>query len=119
MVQFDLSAYSGETVQVVLSAVSAGTAFFVDDVSLVTAGAAGTDEFRAFWVDAYRPGIKSRKQIDELVETAQAGNFNAVVVQVRRRGNTCYPRRSIPGHLMLLPDLMPWPTSSSARRCRY
>jgi len=89
--QFDLSAYSGETVQVVLSAVSAGTAFFVDDVSLITAGATGFDEFRALWVDAYRPGIKNRRQIDELVETAQAGNFNALVVQVRRRGDTYYP----------------------------
>ena len=89
--QFDLSAFRGEKVQVVLSAVSAGTAFFVDDVSLLTAGAAGTDEFRALWVDAYRPGIKSRKQIDELVETAQAGNLNALVVQVRRRGDTYYP----------------------------
>jgi uncharacterized lipoprotein YddW (UPF0748 family) len=89
--QFDLSAYHGETVQVVLSAVSAGTAFFVDDVNLLTAGATGFDEVRALWVDAYRPGIKSRKQIDELVETAQAGNFNAVVVQVRRRGDTYYP----------------------------
>jgi uncharacterized lipoprotein YddW (UPF0748 family) len=89
--QFDLSAYRGETVQVVLGAASAGTAFFVDDVNLLTAGAAGTDEFRALWVDAYRPGIKNRKQIDELVETAQAGNFNALVVQVRRRGDTYYP----------------------------
>ncbi len=77
--------------QVVASAVSAGTSFFVDDANLLTAGAAGTDEFRALWVDAYRPGIKSRKQIDELVETAQAGNFNALVVQVRRRGDTYYP----------------------------
>ena len=89
--QFDLSAYRGQTVQVVLSAISAGTAFFVDDVDLPTAGAAGFDEFRALWVDAYRPGIKSRVQIDELVETAQAGNFNALVVQVRRRGDTYYP----------------------------
>ena len=89
--QFDLSAFSGQTVQAVISATSAGTAFFVDDVSLLTAGASGPDEFRALWVDAYRPGIKTRRQIDELVETAQAGNFNALVVQVRRRGDTYYP----------------------------
>jgi len=89
--QFDLGAYSGQTVQVVLSAASAGTAFFVDDVRLVTAGTAGADEFRALWVDAYRPGIKTPQQIDELVETARAGNFNALVVQVRRRGDTYYP----------------------------
>jgi uncharacterized lipoprotein YddW (UPF0748 family) len=42
-------------------------------------------------VDAYHKGIKSRKQIDELIETARAGNFNALVVQVRRRGDTYYP----------------------------
>jgi uncharacterized lipoprotein YddW (UPF0748 family) len=42
-------------------------------------------------VDAYHDGAKSRQQIDELVETAQAGNFNALVVQVRRRGDTYYP----------------------------
>jgi uncharacterized lipoprotein YddW (UPF0748 family) len=89
--QFDLSAFSGQTIQLVIGAVSAGTAFFVDDVSLITAGAAGFDEFRALWVDAYRPGIKTQRQIDELVETAQAGNFNALVVQVRRRGDTYYP----------------------------
>ncbi len=89
--QFYLSAYRGQTIQVVLEAASAGTAFFVDDVNLLTAGVAGSDEFRALWVDAYRPGVKTRKQIDELVETAQAGNFNALVVQVRRRGNTFYP----------------------------
>ncbi len=89
--QFDLSAFSGQTIQVVIGAVSSGTAFFLDDVRLHTAGAPGADEFRALWVDAYRPGIKSPQQIDELVETAQAGNFNALVVQVRRRGNTFYP----------------------------
>ncbi|MGD9404406.1 MAG: family 10 glycosylhydrolase [Anaerolineae bacterium] len=89
--QFDLSAFSGQTVQVVIGALTSGTAFFVDDVSLLTAGASGPDEFRALWVDAYRPGIKSRRQIDELVETAQAGNFNALIVQVRRRGDTYYP----------------------------
>jgi len=89
--QFDLSAYRGQTIQIVLEAVSAGTAFFVDDVNLLTAGMAGSDEFRALWADAYRPGVKTRKQIDELVETAQAGNFNALVVQVRRRGDTYYP----------------------------
>jgi uncharacterized lipoprotein YddW (UPF0748 family) len=88
---FDLSTFAGQTVQLVLRSVSGGTAFFVDDVSLGTLGPPGPDEFRALWVDAYHDGIKSRQQIDELVETAQAGNFNALVVQVRRRGDTYYP----------------------------
>jgi uncharacterized lipoprotein YddW (UPF0748 family) len=63
----------------------------VDDVNLTTCGPRGADEFRALWVDAYHDGIKSRRQIDELIETARAGNFNALVVQVRRRGDTYYP----------------------------
>lgn len=47
-------------------------------------------EFRALWVDAYHNGIKSKRQIDSLVETAMAGNLNTLVVQVRRRGDTYY-----------------------------
>jgi uncharacterized lipoprotein YddW (UPF0748 family) len=43
------------------------------------------------WVDAYHPGLKSPQQVDALVEAARAGNFNALVVQVRRRGDTYYP----------------------------
>jgi len=89
--EFDLSAFAGQTVQVVFRAASAATAFFIDDVQLTTCGLPGADEFRALWVDAYHPGAKSQAEIDELVETLQAGNFNAVVVQVRRRGTTYYP----------------------------
>jgi uncharacterized lipoprotein YddW (UPF0748 family) len=89
--QFDLGAFAGEIVQLAFHAVSSNTAFFVDDVSLITAGPSGPDEFRALWVDAYHDGIKNQQQIDELIETAQAGNFNALVVQVRRRGDTYYP----------------------------
>ncbi|MGD9318212.1 MAG: family 10 glycosylhydrolase, partial [Anaerolineae bacterium] len=88
---FDLSAFSSEIVQIVVRAISTDTAFFVDDVNLTTTGPAGPDEFRALWADAYHTGIKSRQQIDELVETALTGNFNALVVQVRRRGDTYYP----------------------------
>jgi uncharacterized lipoprotein YddW (UPF0748 family) len=89
--EFNMGAFSGETVQLVFRTTSTETAFFLDDVSLTTAGPPGPDEFRALWVDAYHDGIKSQGQIDELIETAQAGSFNAVVVQVRRRGDTYYP----------------------------
>jgi uncharacterized lipoprotein YddW (UPF0748 family) len=87
----DASAFAGQTIQIAFRAVSTNTAFFVDDVSLTTEGPLAADEFRALWVDAYHVGIKTRQQIDELIETAQAGNFNALVVQVRRRGDTYYP----------------------------
>ena len=89
--EIDLGAFVGQTVQLALRSTSRDTAFFVDDINLVTSGRVGPDEFRALWVDAYHEGIKSPKQIDELVETAQAGSFNALVVQVRRRGDTYYP----------------------------
>ena len=89
--EFDLSAFSGQTVQLAFRAISTDTAFFVDDVGLTTSGPPGPGEFRALWVDAYHDGFKSQRQIDELVETTQAGNFNALVVQVRRRGDTYYP----------------------------
>jgi len=88
---FDVSAFAGQTVQVVLRTTSGDTAFFVDNVQLTTAGPPGPAEFRALWVDAYHDGIKSKRQIEELIETAQAGSFNALVVQVRRRGDTYYP----------------------------
>jgi uncharacterized lipoprotein YddW (UPF0748 family)/N-acetylmuramoyl-L-alanine amidase len=89
--EFDLSNFSGQTVQLAFHASTTATDFFLDDVQLNTFGLPGPDEFRALWVDAYHPGAKSRQQIDELIETAQAGSFNALVVQVRRRGDTYYP----------------------------
>ncbi|MEJ2208547.1 MAG: family 10 glycosylhydrolase, partial [Anaerolineae bacterium] len=88
---FDLAAFAGQTVQLAFRATTADTAFFVDDVQIVTDGPLAVDEFRALWADAYHPGVKSRQQIDEMVETARAGGLNALVVQVRRRGNTYYP----------------------------
>ena len=88
---FSLEAFPGQTVQLAFRATTTNTAFFVDDVQIVTAGPPAADEFRALWADAYHPGLKSRRQIDEMVETAQAGSLNALVVQVRRRGDTYYP----------------------------
>ncbi|MDD3829026.1 MAG: family 10 glycosylhydrolase [Anaerolineae bacterium] len=89
--EFDLSPFAGQVVQVVLRAASQGTAFFVDDVTVRSQGSPGPAEFRGLWVDAYHPGFKTPQEIDELVETARAGNLNALVVQVRRRGDTYYP----------------------------
>jgi uncharacterized lipoprotein YddW (UPF0748 family) len=97
----DVGAFAGEAVQLSLRAITSATTFFVDDVSLTTCGPPGPGEVRALWVDAYHDGAKSPKQIDELIQTAQAGSFNALVVQVRRRGDTYYPS-----------DLDPWAPDS-------
>ena len=49
-------------------------------------------EFRAFWVDAFHAGIKSPAEIDQLIRDVRAARANAVLVQVRRRGDAYYNR---------------------------
>lgn len=52
--------------------------------------AAAAPEFRAVWVDAFHAGIRTPQEADKLVEDAAAANFNALIVQVRRRGDSLY-----------------------------
>jgi uncharacterized lipoprotein YddW (UPF0748 family) len=47
-------------------------------------------EFRAFWVDAFHAGIKSPAEIDQLIRDVRAAHANAVLVQVRRRGDAYF-----------------------------
>jgi uncharacterized lipoprotein YddW (UPF0748 family) len=91
MSRLDLAGLAGQTVQLSVRATASNTAFFVDNVSLAAVGPPGPAEFRALWVDAYHAGIKTPGQINTLVETARAASVNALVVQVRRRGDTYYP----------------------------
>ncbi len=49
-----------------------------------------TSQFRAFWVDAFHPGFKSRREVDQLIRDMQSANANSVIVQVRRRGEVYY-----------------------------
>jgi uncharacterized lipoprotein YddW (UPF0748 family) len=48
------------------------------------------DELRGFWVDAFHDGMKSAAQVTQLVADTKAGNFNALFVQVRKRGDAYY-----------------------------
>jgi uncharacterized lipoprotein YddW (UPF0748 family) len=50
------------------------------------------EQFRAFWVTLWQPGAKTPEEIDRLIETIQASNANAIVVQVSRRGDAYYHR---------------------------
>jgi uncharacterized lipoprotein YddW (UPF0748 family) len=52
----------------------------------------GSAQFRGLWVDAYHDGAKTPKQIDKLVADARRANVNALVVQVRRRGDAYYAK---------------------------
>ena len=49
-----------------------------------------TTEFRAFWVDAFNPGFKTPQEVTKLIADAQRANANAIVAQVRRRGDAFY-----------------------------
>lgn len=47
-------------------------------------------ELRAFWVDAFNPGLKTPQQISQLVADVQRANGNVIIAQVRRRGDAFY-----------------------------
>lgn len=52
-------------------------------------GAAG-QEFRAMWADAFHSGFFNSSQTTDLVAAARAANCNAIVVEVRKRGDAYY-----------------------------
>jgi len=67
---------------------------------MVLAGGAIADEFRAFWVDAWGAGFLNQTQVNQLLGVVgdpnskgdiRNANCNAVVVQVRRNCDACYP----------------------------
>lgn len=47
-------------------------------------------EFRGFWVDAFNPGFKTPQEVSKLIADAQRSNANAIIAQVRRRGDAFY-----------------------------
>jgi uncharacterized lipoprotein YddW (UPF0748 family) len=51
---------------------------------------ARADEFRALWADAFHAGFRSSSEVSQLVADARAGHFNAVIVEVRKRGDAYY-----------------------------
>ncbi len=53
---------------------------------------AGAEEFRALWVDALHSGIRTPEEASQLVADAKKANQNALIVQVRRRGEALYTK---------------------------
>jgi uncharacterized lipoprotein YddW (UPF0748 family) len=51
---------------------------------------AQSNEFRGMWVNAWNTGLQNAAQVTTLVNQLRAGNFNAVIPQVRRRGDAFY-----------------------------
>ncbi|HEY2596866.1 MAG TPA: family 10 glycosylhydrolase [Candidatus Dormibacteraeota bacterium] len=50
----------------------------------------GPPQYRALWVDAFHDGMKSPMQVEKLVADAHRGNLNALIVQVRKRGDAYF-----------------------------
>lgn len=51
---------------------------------------AATPQLRAFWVDAFHEGIKTPDQTRRLIADAERAGANALIVQIRRRGDSYY-----------------------------
>jgi uncharacterized lipoprotein YddW (UPF0748 family) len=49
-------------------------------------------EFRGLWVDVYRDGLKTPAQVDQLLADARRANVNALLVQMRARGDALYSK---------------------------
>ena len=60
-------------------------------------------ELRAYWVDAFGEGIFNEAEITKLVAATKAANFNALVVQVGRRGDCFCNKASMPRSQALAP----------------
>ena len=56
----------------------------------------GPPQYRALWVDAFHDGMKSPAQVEKLVGDAHRGNLNALVVQVRKRGDAYFNQSDEP-----------------------
>lgn len=51
---------------------------------------AATPQYRALWVDAFHGGMRSAVQVEKLVADAKRANVNALIVQVRKRGDAYF-----------------------------
>jgi len=51
---------------------------------------ASSPEFRGLWVDAFGPGFFNAAQVRKLVADCRKYHFNAVLVEMRRRGDAFY-----------------------------
>lgn len=47
-------------------------------------------EWRALWVDAWNKGVMNQEQVKEVVQIASTYGYNAIAVQIRRRGDALY-----------------------------
>jgi uncharacterized lipoprotein YddW (UPF0748 family) len=51
---------------------------------------ASTNEFRAFWCDAFGAGFKSAAEVTTFINNIRAAKANAIVPEIRKRGDAYY-----------------------------
>lgn len=47
-------------------------------------------QWRAIWVDAFNPGIKTPQQVDQLITDMKSLNCNTIIAQIRKRGDALF-----------------------------
>ena len=65
-------------------------AFRLLTLLLILSALAPAQQYRAYWADAFNRGFKSQTQADQMLEDAAASGANAIILQVRQRGNSFY-----------------------------
>src|SRR5262245_52873708 len=78
----------------IVAAAAATAAVFVADFAHAEAEPAA--QWRAPWVDAFNPGLKTPEQVSPLVAHLKPLNCNAVIVQVRKRGDAYFRKTVAP-----------------------
>ncbi len=61
-------------------------------LALSAVAAAPKPQIRALWVDGFHAGIRTPEEVEKLVADARAAQFNLLIVQVRRRGDSYYTK---------------------------
>ncbi len=69
--------------------------------------AAAMEELRGLWVDTFHPVLRNDADVRQLVADARSGGFNALFVEVRRRGDAFYESRFEPRADEVVPGFDP------------
>lgn len=59
-------------------------------------GVSAAEELRGLWVDTFHPALRDESEARQLVAAARSGGFNALFVEVRKRGDAYYDSRFEP-----------------------
>jgi uncharacterized lipoprotein YddW (UPF0748 family) len=62
----------------------------VAGIAMTIALAQAQAEFRGFWVDGFNEGFHTPEQVDTLLRRVRAAKMNAIIVQMRKRGDAHY-----------------------------